>query len=243
MTRIERLAMTIGGWQDEQLEAMAGWTLVQVAFHASRENMTRLIEAHPGLAGSPVPACPAWTVRDLLAHVVGHCRPELSDEGDGAKPLHPIEELGVGELLDEWAWTGPRAERSLAENEFRHRIWVMDMFTHELDLRRTVGAPLPDEQHPGFRIAWGVVLGGFSASIAARGMPACALRRRMPSGWPARGRRPAPCARIGSTSIGHSPGDVPTSRFPSWPGPFRRRHGCPRSLGGLLIHRRRHRSL
>jgi uncharacterized protein (TIGR03083 family) len=145
-----------------------------LAHRACRENITALLEAHPDAADRVVPACPEWTVRDLLDHVVGHYRPSTGESRRrrSAQPGRPAGP-SVRELLDEWAQTGSQLERQLLAGEggFGSDLHVMDTFTHELDLRRALDEP-PPADHPAYPTALGVVLGGFSGSVYSRGLPA-----------------------------------------------------------------------
>lgn len=170
-----------GSRQDEEL-AMWERAPSHVAFRASRTSISSLIQARPEVAERIVPACPEWTVRDLLAHVVGNTRSSYR----GGRSLPPIHQLGISELLDEWELTGPAAEQTLADKGgFNRDILVMDLFTHELDLRRVVEVPAPDD-HPAYPTAMGVVLGGFTASIFARGLPGLRLEAdgaQWTAGW------------------------------------------------------------
>lgn len=154
-------------------ERAALWTLTthDVAHRASRENISRLIEDHPEVADRIVPACPEWTVRELLVHVIERCRPEDPAPGHDSRPLRPIDELDLSELLDEWAQTGPQMERRLAEGRGKSSRIVMDTFTHELDLRRLLDVPPPDD-HPALPTAMEVVLGGFANAVDMRDLPA-----------------------------------------------------------------------
>ena len=167
----------------QQAERSAAWERVpgEVAFRATREHITRLVEAHPDAADRIVPACPEWTVRDLLAHVIEHCRP-----AHGSSSLRPIGALDVPELLDEWAQTGPQVEARMAAGAGGNSaILVMDTFTHELDLRRVVQVPMPAD-HPAFPTAMGVVLGGFSASVHGHGVQALRIETegaQWTAGW------------------------------------------------------------
>jgi uncharacterized protein (TIGR03083 family) len=158
--------------QNEELAAM--WKRVPsgVAYRTSRESISGLIESRPDVADRIVPACPEWTVRDLLAHVVGNCRSEHPVLADDPKAVRPVDELDVSELIEEWSRTGPEVEQLLAGRDgLNERMMVMDVFTHELDLRRVVEESAPDD-HPAFPTAISVLLGGFSASVGARGLPA-----------------------------------------------------------------------
>lgn len=165
--------MDHGRRHDEQSATSWERAPAPVAYRACRENITRLLGAHQDAADRIVPACPDWTVRDLLAHVVEGCRSRYSALAGDSPPLPALEKLDVAELLAEWARTGPPVEQSLAgKNGFSHDVLVMDAFTHELDLRRVVEAPPPDEGHPAYPTALGLVLNGFSASVHAHGLPA-----------------------------------------------------------------------
>ncbi|HEV2345303.1 MAG TPA: maleylpyruvate isomerase family mycothiol-dependent enzyme [Actinocrinis sp.] len=158
--------------QNEELAAMWRRAPSDVAYRATRENISGLIEARPELADQVVPACPEWKVRDLLAHVVGNCRSEHPVLADDPQSVRPVDELDISELIDEWSQTGPEVEQLLGErNGLNERMMVMDVFTHELDLRRVVEETAP-EDHPAFPTAISVLLGGFSVSVNARGLPA-----------------------------------------------------------------------
>lgn len=159
--------MVHGSKQAEQSAAM--WERVpgETVFRIIRENMTRMVKEHPEAAEQIVPACPEWTARDLLAHVIEHCR-----SGRGPQPARSVDELSIPELLDEWAQTGPQVEeRMAAGGGSGNAIFIMDTFTHELDLRRLVEEPVPAD-HPAFPTALGVLLAGFSGSIQGRGLEA-----------------------------------------------------------------------
>ncbi len=164
--------MDDGRRKDTQSAAIWERTPGQTAYRVSRENMTALLKEYPDIADRIVPACPEWTVRDLLAHVLDGCRHRYRTLGRQSESLPPTEDLGIGELLDEWAWLGPQVELLLGDRRgFGYDVLVMDVFTHELDLRRVVDLP-PNADHPALPTAVGLLLGGFSASVYAHGLPA-----------------------------------------------------------------------
>ncbi|HEV2783121.1 MAG TPA: maleylpyruvate isomerase family mycothiol-dependent enzyme [Actinophytocola sp.] len=100
-----------------------------------------------------VPACPQWTVRDLLAHLAGSTADIVNDRIDGA----PGEEWtaaqvaaragrSVAELLDEWAEVGQRWEEIALRAEhpsFLVRNPYLDTGVHEADLYGALGLPRP----------------------------------------------------------------------------------------------------
>lgn len=167
--------MDHGRRQDERSAALWERAPGPVAYRVCRENISRLIEAHPDAEGETVPACPEWTVRDLLAHVVEGCQSRYRSLGIRSQPPRPTDGLGAAELLAEWARLAPDVEPSFTGRKgFNDDILVMDVFTHELDLRRVVGERAPDD-HPAFPTALGLLLGGFTASVYAHGLPALRL--------------------------------------------------------------------
>ena len=78
----------------------------------------------------------------------------------------------MSSLLEEWERSGAAVESALtrAEHSRKGAVLVMDAFTHELDIRLALGAALPVD-HPAFRGAFEVAVGGLSGSVMARGLP------------------------------------------------------------------------
>jgi uncharacterized protein (TIGR03083 family) len=138
-----------------------------LAYRASRESITKLMQSHPDGWTLPVPACPGWTVRDVVAHLVGNTRPasRLTFGRTAARSVPEVEEL-----LTEWAETGQRVERLLADRPHGAGPLIMDAFTHESDLRQALGLE-PAFDHPAFGHSMELVLNGFAGSIYAYGLP------------------------------------------------------------------------
>ena len=118
-----------------------------------------------------MPACPGWNVRDTVAHLVSVCRgaEERLQPGSATRTgLSPagLNALGLDSLLREWGRGGRVVEAALARSEHSHRgaVLVMDAFTHELDIRLALGNPIPAD-HPAFRGAFEVTVGGLSGSV------------------------------------------------------------------------------
>ncbi|OLF10332.1 maleylpyruvate isomerase family mycothiol-dependent enzyme [Actinophytocola xanthii] len=148
----------------------------QVSYRQVRENVTELLLAGRPDERSPVPACPEWSIRDLVEHLVGVAALGIGRlSGWPADSSRPSTAMDLAELLEEWARLGEVADRLLADHGGRAgTILVMDAFTHELDLRFALGTPLPDE-HPAFAGAFGVLAAGFAASVAAHHLPGVRL--------------------------------------------------------------------
>ncbi len=148
-----------------------------LAYRACRENISALLADRPQAADLGVPACPAWSVRDAVAHLNGICR-RVAGLPAG-RTLEPAPGARRGEdvepLLKAWDEAAALAEDLLARAAHgRHGIMVMDAFTHELDIRRALGEPVPDE-HPAYATAMNIVAGGFSESVVEHGLPALEL--------------------------------------------------------------------
>jgi uncharacterized protein (TIGR03083 family) len=148
----------------------------QVAYRQVRENVSALLTETPVDDAAVVPACPTWTVRDLVAHLVGISAlsiGRLSGAAPAAAP--PSTEMGVPELLAQWTRLGTQAEELLSERGGRSgSIMVMDAFTHELDLRYALGVGPPAE-HAAFAVAFEVLANGFSASVIHHDLPGLRL--------------------------------------------------------------------
>src|SRR5439155_2007093 len=86
----------------------------------------------------PVPACPGWTVKDVLAHVVGVCSDVLDGNINGvatdpwtAAQVAKRAGARLPDLLDEWDQVGPQVEAMAPM--FPGRMaeqWVADAATH-----------------------------------------------------------------------------------------------------------------
>jgi uncharacterized protein (TIGR03083 family) len=97
---------------------------------------------------TPVPACPDWTVRDVLAHLAGSAAsfgtPSFAGVGTDpwtAEHVASRRDATVAQLVAERAACAPRLEQIAPDN---YRAWlpvVHDALTHEADIRGAIGAP------------------------------------------------------------------------------------------------------
>lgn len=101
-----------------------------------------------------VPATPAWTVHDVLAHLVGGAADTASDRLDGApssrwsqRHVDERRHRTVGELLDEWDELAPTIESGLTDDMMLRPNIVADALCHECDLRESLGLPPVDREH------------------------------------------------------------------------------------------------
>jgi uncharacterized protein (TIGR03083 family) len=98
-----------------------------------------------------VPACPKWTVRDLLAHLVGETTDIVTNNLDGAPgdewtaaQIAARAGRSVAELIAEWEEYGPRWEeiaRRAEHPSFLVRNPFLDAGVHEADLYGALGLP------------------------------------------------------------------------------------------------------
>lgn len=147
---------------------------VAVAYREVRHNMSTFVTALPEKATARVPACPEWTVRDLLAHLVGISAMVIGRlSGWPPANARPSTDLDVAGLLAEWDRLGERVEQLVAE-QGGGEVMLMDAFTHELDLRSTMSVPFP-ARHPAFDPAVAVLVRGFTGAVTERGLPGVRL--------------------------------------------------------------------
>lgn len=101
-----------------------------------------------------VPATPAWSVRDVLAHVVGLATdlnsqrfPEAGDAGGAAWTRLQVESrhaMSVGEVIAEWDREAATFEDGLRAFGYKTGShFVADLHAHHQDVRAAVGSP-PD---------------------------------------------------------------------------------------------------
>jgi uncharacterized protein (TIGR03083 family) len=93
------------------------------------------------------PACPAWTVRDVLAHLAGGLASFGTESYAGvgtdawaAEHVERRRDVPVADLLAEWQGCSVKLEGLPAD----HRAWlpaVHDALSHEADIRGALGAP------------------------------------------------------------------------------------------------------
>jgi uncharacterized protein (TIGR03083 family) len=127
------------GMELTDAEAIEEWTRAQ----ARVVELVRGIDSHE--AARPVPACPDWSVRDLLAHVVGYSTDVLADhEDDDHNPAWTQAQVdaragrGVADLVAEWIGNTAPLQAWMAEHGVRP---LNDVVIHEQDLRGALGVP------------------------------------------------------------------------------------------------------
>jgi len=120
--------------------------LAPEAYRQAREQIGALVRDAPG--ATVVPACPAWTVADLTAHLAGTAvallvRSLPGDDPDGWVAGHVAERRGRAATanVEEWQRAGEDYERLLAKNESAWGALAYDAVAHEHDLREALAMP------------------------------------------------------------------------------------------------------
>lgn len=130
-----------------------------------------------------VAATPAWSVRELIAHLTGNVACILDGKLDGvatepwtAAQVAERKDKTVEQILDEWTTRAPQVEAMLATWPRRIAGQVIaDLATHEQDIRGSVGRTGARDSS-----AFGVAREFFSLSLGERiahaGLPALRFR-------------------------------------------------------------------
>lgn len=140
-----------------------------------RENVAAVIALAGDLdddqLATTVPASPAWTVRDVLAHLAGGPADVASGRMDGApgpewtaRHVGERRGLAVDDLTAEMRANEDAIAESTVDNPRPAIVW--DIAVHHADLHEALGLGIPPER------LWTPVLGAAVAmKLAATGMP------------------------------------------------------------------------
>lgn len=159
---------------------MAGVTDVPTAADLYAAGLERLLalaaELSDDEAARPVPACPGWTVKDVLAHQAG----VLADVAEGllegaatdpwtARQVEERKDRTLAECATELAERGPGFVEFLRAAPFSPA--VVDQWSHEQDIRGAVGKPGSRDVET---VAWivALMLDGRAEGWIADGRPA-----------------------------------------------------------------------
>ncbi|MFF7457939.1 maleylpyruvate isomerase family mycothiol-dependent enzyme [Kitasatospora sp. NPDC008115] len=143
-----------------------------LAYRRSREAISALVAGLPDPAAVGVPACPDWSVRDLVGHLVHICESFVALE-DNQIDLVPLDDVPAAGLLERWAGLDDALPEALDRTpELRRRILLLDAFSHELDLRQGLDVPVEPTAHPAFDGALDLTTMGFGLAVHGGGLPA-----------------------------------------------------------------------
>ncbi|MFE0023722.1 maleylpyruvate isomerase N-terminal domain-containing protein [Amycolatopsis sp. NPDC059021] len=147
-----------------------------VVYRYLRTTISTLVtSAAEDIGDRTVPACPEWTVRDLLAHLADIAA--LVTRRLGGEPDTDAESAAqhgsVRVVLDAWAVLGEQVASLIAGGG--GHLMIMDALSHELDLHRILGTA-PERGHPAFRNSLDVVVRGMGEHLAKHDVPALEVR-------------------------------------------------------------------
>jgi uncharacterized protein (TIGR03083 family) len=116
---------------------------LSAGYEATRARIVELV-ATADLA-APVPACPGWRVRDVVAHLAGLAEAVASGERPGPDRQAWLDELRierrsvpVPDLVERWHAAAPGVAQAIDEGA--HGLFV-DVVVHEHDIRAALGVP------------------------------------------------------------------------------------------------------
>jgi len=149
------------------------------SYASARRRITSfLADADQETSGLPVPATPGWTVHDVVAHLRGIVEDALRGNMDGvtsepwtAAQVERGRDVALRQLLDDWNSEAPLVEAALSSPAPSPNATaaVIDVHTHEADLRGALGLPpaMPDEYG---RLMFAALAGGLIARAAEAGL-------------------------------------------------------------------------
>jgi uncharacterized protein (TIGR03083 family) len=121
-----------------------------VLYRSVRERVTFLLESLPADSDEiVVPACPAWTVHDLVAHITGVVDDVLGGNADGAgtdpwtaKQVEARRGVPIVDMVKGWTERAPQLEEFVSSipGGVDPRL-IVDIVTHEHDLRGALNRP------------------------------------------------------------------------------------------------------
>jgi uncharacterized protein (TIGR03083 family) len=164
-----------------------------LAYRHIRHGIAHRLRGQPAAAARPVPACPDWTVLDLLVHLAQNCRAAEANLVPAPPRATRLRGLGLPELLAEWERSAARVESGLRGSRQARAgsVLVMDAFTHEYDIVQALGeAFAPD--HPALPAAFDVAFEGFNAAVRRHCLPPLRVRTGQ-AAWTAGEGRPRAC--------------------------------------------------
>ncbi|UMB69584.1 maleylpyruvate isomerase family mycothiol-dependent enzyme [Mycobacterium paraterrae] len=120
-----------------------------VAYRRICARVDALVRGRDDIAELPVPACPGWTIRQVVAHLVGVAQDivalNLDEKGTAPWANAQVARLGehsIDELLARWAQSLDAVSTNLAlASDAGVCQLVFDTLTHEHDIRGALGEP------------------------------------------------------------------------------------------------------
>jgi uncharacterized protein (TIGR03083 family) len=176
-----------------------------------RERLSEIVrQLAPADLARTVPACPDWTVHDVIAHLAGACADVLAGNIAGVTTaewadaqVRGRKDHTITQVLEEWSAVAPRLEAMAGSFPSPlPTFWILDLAAHEHDVRGALARRGAREER-GLVIAVDfLVREGLHRQLVGRGLGPLSVRT--PSGyWTVGGQVPSfpiwtPAAGVGT---------------------------------------------
>jgi hypothetical protein len=118
-------------------------------YDETRKRIVELVDNASALTEAPVPACPVWRARDVVAHLTGVCADVLAGNLDGMTTdawtdaqVAARRDCPLSDVIVEWDDVGPKFAAMLDDLPGWYGTQVVaDINVHEQDLRGALNAP------------------------------------------------------------------------------------------------------
>ena len=161
----------------------AAMTDLGALYRAARVRTTALVTADGVDPDLDVPATPEWTVHDVVAHVVGVATDAATGNMEGAPgdewtaaQVRRGRGTPIAELIAQWETHAAMLEGvlSASDPDGGFGAAVLDVHSHEADLRTALGLPLEfDDEFLSFAGGW--LRPRLAANFAEAGLPSVEL--------------------------------------------------------------------
>lgn len=154
-------------------------TEVAALYREGRERTAELVQDEPvDRLAAAVPACPEWTVKDVVAHLSGVCADIINGNIDGvatdpwtAAQVDTRRSWPVGRILEEWDEFAPQCEAICHLFPDGSDVqWLADLTTHEHDIRGALGRSGGHETEA-VKLSYEWLAKGFGRILDTRGLP------------------------------------------------------------------------
>ena len=153
-------------------------TDLQTIWADAQQRTLALVWDHAGDMGATVPACPAWTAKDLVGHMVGVDTDAINGDvdenfSDRWTDTHVRQraDTPLEDVVAEWEATRAQADQLFGSAPDALKTgMVVDASVHEQDLRGALDRPGAKDQ-PGLRVALDMFAEGFESRVREHGLP------------------------------------------------------------------------
>jgi hypothetical protein len=138
----------------------------------ARQRLMSIVSEVDDPAGVPVPACPGWSVHDVVAHLTGVVEDVLAGrltgpptEEETSAQVARRKDIETALMLAEWAELAPTFEGLLSEV----RVWpgYLDVLAHEHDVRGALSTPAGRDSYE-MEVASEYLLSNWSPALPVR---------------------------------------------------------------------------